>query len=164
MASGNITFRLTTLNPQGDQGNKTRLGFAGLKLTDFGSFDYGRNYGVVYDALGFTDMLPEFGGDTGNTDNFMIGRSNGLATYRNQDFFGLVDGLNVALQYQGKNENDGRSATKQTATVTAHPSIMKISQVQVSARLSQVLLLTVPMHKLTPPSAAVIKPLHGQRL
>ncbi|UNB78753.1 porin [Klebsiella pneumoniae] len=24
-------------------------------------------------------------------------------TYRNSDFFGLVDGLNFALQYQGKN-------------------------------------------------------------
>jgi len=71
-----------------------------------GSFDYGRNYGVVYDAIAFTDMMPEYGGDTGNSDNFMVGRSNGLATYRNQDFFGLVEGLNFALQYQGKNEGD----------------------------------------------------------
>ncbi|MEY7479119.1 porin [Citrobacter freundii] len=38
-------------------------------------------------------------------DNFMTGRANGVATYRNTDFFGLVDGLNVALQYQGANEN-----------------------------------------------------------
>lgn len=30
-------------------GNKTRLAFAGLKYADVGSFDYGRNYGVVYD-------------------------------------------------------------------------------------------------------------------
>ncbi len=29
-------------------GNKTRLAFAGLKYADVGSFDYGRNYGVVY--------------------------------------------------------------------------------------------------------------------
>lgn len=35
-------------------GNKTRLAFAGLKYADVGSFDYGRNYGVVYDALGYT--------------------------------------------------------------------------------------------------------------
>ncbi|MFC6211929.1 MULTISPECIES: porin [Rahnella] len=96
----------------GTEGTKTRLGFAGLKIKNFGSIDYGRNYGVVYDALGFTDMLPEFGGDTANSDNFMVGRSNGLATYRNQDFFGLVTGLNVALQYQGKNENDGRATSK----------------------------------------------------
>lgn len=31
-------------------GNKTRLAFAGLKYADLGSFDYGRNYGIVYDA------------------------------------------------------------------------------------------------------------------
>ena len=92
---------------ESDAGNGfTRLGFAGLKFGDYGSFDYGRNYGVLYDVEGWTDMLPEFGGDTyTNADNFMTGRTNGVATYRNNDFFGLVDGLNFALQYQGKNEN-----------------------------------------------------------
>ncbi|MFH0474482.1 porin OmpC [Kluyvera ascorbata] len=84
----------------------TRLGFAGLKFGEYGSFDYGRNYGVLYDVEGWTDMLPEFGGDSyTSADNFMTGRANGVATYRNNDFFGLVDGLNFALQYQGKNEN-----------------------------------------------------------
>ena len=78
-------------------------GFAGLKFANYGSFDYGRNYGVVYDAEAYTDMLPEFGGDSYSyTDNYMTARSNGLATYRNRDFFGLVEGLNLALQYQGK--------------------------------------------------------------
>ncbi|WP_190325410.1 porin, partial [Enterobacter bugandensis] len=38
------------------------------------------------------------------TDGFMTGRTTGVATYRNTDFFGLVDGLNVAAQYQGKND------------------------------------------------------------
>ncbi len=37
------------------------------------------------------------------SDNFMQQRGNGFATYRNTDFFGLVDGLNFAVQYQGKN-------------------------------------------------------------
>ncbi len=37
----------------------------------------------------------------------MTGRTNGVATYRNSDFFGLVDGLHFALQYQGNNENAG---------------------------------------------------------
>ncbi|CNE11921.1 porin [Yersinia mollaretii] len=96
---------------QGDKGNKTRLGFAGLKFAEFGSFDYGRNYGVVYDALAYTDMLPEFGGDSiAYTDNYMTGRSTGLATYRNSDFFGLVKGLNVAAQYQGRNDEGDTSA------------------------------------------------------
>ncbi|MEN5016083.1 porin OmpC [Erwinia sp. Eh17-17] len=91
---------------EGTTGSKTRVGFAGLKFAEFGSFDYGRNYGVGYDPLAWTDVLPVFGGDTGNSDNFMVGRSNGLATYRNTNFFGLVDGLDFALQYQGKNEDN----------------------------------------------------------
>ncbi|SWY30771.1 outer membrane protein C [Klebsiella pneumoniae] len=102
----------------------TRLAFAGLKFGDAGSFDYGRNYGVVYDVTSWTDVLPEFGGDTYGSDNFLQSRANGVATYRNSDFFGLVDGLNFALQYQGKNgsvsgegalspTNNGRTALKQ---------------------------------------------------
>ncbi|EGT0660622.1 porin OmpF [Citrobacter werkmanii] len=87
-------------------GNKTRLAFAGLKFGDAGSFDYGRNYGVVYDALGYTDMLPEFGGDTAASDQFFSQRNGGLATYRNSNFFGMVEGLNFAVQYLGKNERD----------------------------------------------------------
>ncbi|MBF7978956.1 MULTISPECIES: porin OmpC [Rahnella] len=90
-------------------GNATRLGFAGLKFGDYGSFDYGRNYGVVYDVEAWTDMLPEFGGDTyTSADNFMVGRANGVATYRNTDFFGAVKGLNFAVQYQGANDGDVR--------------------------------------------------------
>ncbi|WP_187433251.1 porin, partial [Serratia marcescens] len=42
---------------------------------------------------------------------YMVGRANGLATYRNSDFFGLVDGLSFALQYQGANE--GRNCNEQ---------------------------------------------------
>ncbi|EAM9431180.1 phosphoporin PhoE [Salmonella enterica] len=101
------------------KGNATRLAFAGLKFDDAGSLDYGRNYGVVYDIESWTDMLPVFGGDTySNSDNFMTGRSNNLLTYRNKDFFGLVDGLNFALQYQGKNgganeSNNGRDVKNQ---------------------------------------------------
>ncbi|HBC6275780.1 TPA: porin OmpC [Escherichia coli] len=99
----------------------TRVAFAGLKFQDVGSFDYGRNYGVVYDVTSWTDVLPEFGGDTYDSDNFMQQRGNGFATYRNTDFFGLVDGLNFAVQYQGKNgsvsgegmTNNGRDALRQ---------------------------------------------------
>ncbi|BCU54798.1 porin OmpC [Enterobacter kobei] len=97
----------------------TRLAFAGVRFGEAGAFDYGRNYGVIYDVTSWTDVLPEFGGDTYGADNFMQSRANGVATYRNTDFFGLVDGLNFALQYQGKNgstsgENDnGRSTLKQ---------------------------------------------------
>ena len=109
------------LNHSENEGTKdtfTRLGFAGLKFGDAGSFDYGRNYGVIYDIGAWTDVLPEFGGDTYGADNFMFQRANGVATYRNNNFFGLVDGWNFAVQYQGKNdsnpEQDGsRKATAQ---------------------------------------------------
>ncbi len=99
-----------TAESQGTDGSKTRLGFAGLKFGDAGSFDYGRNYGVIYDAMSYTDQLPIFGDDTmyTNNDNFMVGRANGVATYRNSNFFGLVDGLSFAVQYQGKNESNDR--------------------------------------------------------
>ena len=90
-----------------DNQSLTRLAFAGVKVGDYGSFDYGRNYGVLYDVEGWTDMLPEFGGDSYTyADNFMTGRANGVATYRNTDFFGLVQGLNFAVQYQGNNEGN----------------------------------------------------------
>ena len=99
----------------------TRLGFAGLKFGDYGSFDYGRNYGVMYDVEAWTDMLPEFGGDSYTyADNFMTGRANGVATYRNTDFFGLVDGLNFAVQYQGKNEGSSDEANGTASRGSMH--------------------------------------------
>lgn len=90
-------------------GNRTRLGYAGLKYGEFGSLDYGRNYGLVYDVLGYTDMLPFFGGDSGYTDAFLSGRSTGVLTWRNKDFFGLVKGWNIAAQYEGKNDRSSYS-------------------------------------------------------
>ncbi|EOF5132340.1 porin OmpC [Salmonella enterica] len=102
----------------GTTGNATRLAFAGLKFANLGSVDYGRTNGVIYDIGAWTDVLPEFGNDTyENADRFMTGRANGLLTYHNTDFFGLVDGLNFSLQYQGKNggpteSNNGREDAK----------------------------------------------------
>lgn len=96
---------LNNAESNGTANSFTRLGFAGLRFGDAGSFDYGRNYGVIYDISGWTDVLPEFGGDTYGADNFMFSRGNGMATYRSNNFFGLVDGLNFAVQYQGKNSS-----------------------------------------------------------
>ncbi|MDM2899110.1 porin OmpC [Citrobacter sp. Cpo037] len=106
---GQWEYNIQANGTEGDKGDSwTRLGFAGLGFGQNGTFDYGRNYGVVYDVEAWTDMLPEFGGDTyTQTDVYMTGRTNGVATYRNNGFFGLVDGLNFALQYQGNNEGEG---------------------------------------------------------
>jgi len=116
---GQWEYQIQGNTSESDNQSWTRVAFAGLKFGDAGSFDYGRNYGVIYDVTSWTDVLPEFGGDTYGADNFLQSRGNGMATYRSQDFFGLVEGLNFALQYQGANgsvsgENDGgRSLLKQ---------------------------------------------------
>ncbi|HFZ1498412.1 TPA: porin OmpC [Citrobacter freundii] len=104
---GQWEYNIQANGTEGDKGDSwTRLAFAGLGFGQNGTFDYGRNYGVVYDVEAWTDMLPEFGGDTyTQTDVYMLGRTNSVATYRNKGFFGQVDGLNFALQYQGNNEN-----------------------------------------------------------
>ncbi|ASG43905.1 porin OmpC [Citrobacter freundii] len=104
---GQWEYNIQANGTESDKGDSwTRLAFAGLGFGQNGTFDYGRNYGVVYDVEAWTDMLPEFGGDTyTQTDVYMLGRTNGVATYRNKGFFGQVDGLNFALQYQGNNEN-----------------------------------------------------------
>ncbi|ATO33626.1 Outer membrane protein F precursor [Dickeya dianthicola RNS04.9] len=83
-----------------------------MKFYKFGSIDYGRNKGIAYDGLSYTDVLPEFGGDQRSTDS-ITGRTADVATYRNKDFFGLVDGWNIGLQYQSKH-NDSRNSALQT--------------------------------------------------
>ncbi len=98
---------------------------------------------MVYDALGYTDMLPEFGGDTAYSDDFFVGRVGGVATYRNSNFFGLVDGLNFAVQYTGKKRGVTLHAVL-TATVLA-----VLSATNTKALVSLVLMvqLTVPTCK-----------------
>ncbi|WP_305880580.1 porin [Pectobacterium aroidearum] len=82
---------------------KTRKAFAGLKFADFGSFDYGRNTGVAYNGLAYTDVLPENGGDSSVTDT-LTGRIGNAATFNTTNLFGLVDGLGFGLQYVAKDE------------------------------------------------------------
>lgn len=82
---------------------KTRKAFAGLKFGDFGSFDYGRNTGVAYNGMAYTDVLPENGGDSSITDT-LTGRIGNAATFNTTNLFGLVDGLGFGLQYVAKDE------------------------------------------------------------
>ncbi|WP_066752367.1 porin [Proteus myxofaciens] len=104
---GRFEYEVKTNTTEGENKSKTRLAFAGLKFADYGSLDYGRNYGVVYDTNAWTDVLPLWGGDSmSQTDVYMTGRTTGVLTYRNTDMFGYVDGLNFALQYQGKNNEN----------------------------------------------------------
>ncbi|MCG8709055.1 porin [Brenneria sp. 4F2] len=90
---------------EGSNSAKTRYAFAGLKFADAGSLDYGRNQAIGYDGISYTDVLPAWGGDQSYTDT-QTGRKSGLLTYRNSDFFGLVDGLNFGLQAISKDKGD----------------------------------------------------------
>ena len=103
---GRWEYRAKAGNAEGNQENVTRLAFAGLKVNQAGSLSYGRNYGIIYDVESLTDMSPSYSGETwgGNADNFMNHRATGVLTYRNTNFFDLVDGLNFGIQYQGKND------------------------------------------------------------
>lgn len=113
---GRFENEIGTNGVEGDNKNKVRLAYAGFKFADYGSIDYGRNYGVVYDTVAWTDVLPLFGGDTmAQTDIYMTGRNANLLTYRNSDFFGYVDGLSFALQYQGANDDKSIAARDVTA-------------------------------------------------
>ncbi|HIA3566199.1 TPA: porin [Klebsiella pneumoniae] len=98
-----------------EDGDQTYVRF-GLKgetqitseLTGYGQWEYNiqantseKEGANSWTRLGFAGL--KFA-DCGSLD---YGRNYGVATYRNSDFFGLVDGLHFALQYQGNNENAG---------------------------------------------------------
>ncbi|PYZ61086.1 porin [Providencia rettgeri] len=110
---GRFEWETKTNKTENNNDNKNRLAYAGLKFADFGSIDYGRNYGVIYDTNAWTDVMPLWGGDTmAQSDVFMTSRNRNLLTYRNNNAFGYVDGLSFALQYQGKNTEDNKSGDK----------------------------------------------------
>lgn len=109
---GRFEWETKTNRSEAENENTNRLAYAGLKIADFGSFDYGRNYGVLYDVNAWTDVLALYGADSmSQADSYLTGRNRNLLTYRSTDFFGLVDGLNFALQYQGKNTSSNKSGT-----------------------------------------------------
>ncbi|WDI78517.1 porin [Candidatus Purcelliella pentastirinorum] len=86
---------------------ETCLAYAGLNFKKWGSIDYGRNYGILYDSLSYTDKLPvENNLSIKDNDNFLSRRATSLLTYRNKDLFGYFKGINIAIQYAGKNLYD----------------------------------------------------------
>ncbi|QCI22803.1 porin [Buchnera aphidicola] len=103
------------LNKQ--QSNTVRLGYAGFKYGNWGSIDYGRNYGIFHDVQSLTNHTPYINKDSvfSYNDNYMIGRNNSLLTYRNNNLFGLVNGVSFALQY--KNQDKNRAELQQNGTV-----------------------------------------------
>lgn len=47
---GQWEYQIRGNSAENENNSWTRVAFAGLKFQDVGSFDYGRNYGVVYDV------------------------------------------------------------------------------------------------------------------
>lgn len=91
-----------------DDSHEVRYAYAGFDYGSLGTLDYGKNDGVTKMITSYTDVLPEFGGDS--NDMSLLGqREKSVVTYRNQGFYGLVDGLNIALQYADKSGSaDGK--------------------------------------------------------
>ncbi|QCI18895.1 porin [Buchnera aphidicola] len=89
------------------QPSTIRLGYAGLKYGNLGSLDYGRNYGVIHDVESLTNHTPYITNNSvfAYNDNYMVSRNNSLLTYRNDNIFGLVNGMSFALQYQNETKN-----------------------------------------------------------
>lgn len=111
---GQWEYNMNVYKGKISESDTTRLGFVGISSDIYGSFDYGRNYGAIHDVEVATDKMIKWGGDSwSRDDNFVTGLSTGVATYRNSNFFGLVNGLDFAIQYQGKNETKHRNFIKQ---------------------------------------------------
>lgn len=83
--------------------NNTHLAYVGLKYKQLGAFDYGRNIGLINKTLSITDVLQKINTPYNRRNVFLAGSALSLYTYHNKNFFGLIDGLNFNLQYQGKN-------------------------------------------------------------
>ncbi|PXY90144.1 porin [Gilliamella apis] len=108
-----------------DSKNEVRYAFAGLNFGDLGSFDYGRNDGVLKTITAYTDVLPQFGGDAGNNAwNVLTERTKAVATYRNNNFFGLSDDLSFAIQYADNGDNSAtKDRVKESKTKEAYGAV-----------------------------------------
>ncbi|WMY96271.1 MAG: porin [Arsenophonus sp.] len=106
---GRFEWDAKTNKSEDDNKNRNLIAYAGLKFSDFGSLDYGRNYGLLHDIKAWTEVLPlHSGNSTYQVDSYMNSHNRNLLTYRSNDFFGLFDGLNFALQYQRKNTENNK--------------------------------------------------------
>lgn len=97
---------------------ETRYAFAGLNFGNIGSIDYGKNDGLIKGISHYTDVLPEFGGDSTSRGYYILAnRTKALATYRNNNLFGLVDGMSFALQYADRVSEEKYSRRAYAASV-----------------------------------------------
>ncbi|WP_156213989.1 porin [Candidatus Palibaumannia cicadellinicola] len=85
-----------------DKETSNVIGFTGIDLSHLGSIDYGKNYTLLYDISSFTKVIPRCSNDISDMSLDNISSfTNSMLTYRNSNVFGLIKGLNFAIQYQG---------------------------------------------------------------
>lgn len=93
---------------EGKDRSYTRYGYAGLNAGEYGTLNYGRNDGIIYDVSYFTNIFAVYGSVTSKVDNFMMQKSSGLLSYHNKDFFSRIEGLDIGLQLQTRNSSKER--------------------------------------------------------
>lgn len=91
----------------------TRYGYAGVSADKYGSLSYGRNDGIIYDVSYLTNIFAVYGSATSKVDNFMMQKASGLLSYHNKNFFSLVEGLDLGLQFQTRNSSKKRGIDRQ---------------------------------------------------
>lgn len=126
---GKFEYELKSFDKGGEGDSETKYAYAGLDFGNAGQFDYGRNDGVLKAITAYTDVLPEFGGDASDSDSklyVLSNRSTAVATYRNNNFFGAVEGLSFALQYADKDgaEKGAQSIDREAYGLNAQYSIL----------------------------------------
>ncbi len=86
--------------------NHNRVVFAGARLYDYNYLDYGCNHPVQYYISKWTNILSQFCIYPTVVEKFLTNRTNNIISYRNNDLCGLLEGLKIAIQYKGKNNNN----------------------------------------------------------
>lgn len=93
---GQWEYNIKVNTTEGEGANSwTRLGFAGLKFGEYGSFDYGRNYGVIYDIEAWTVGA--------KYDAYNVYLAAMYAETRNMTYYGGGDGGNGGIANKTQN-------------------------------------------------------------
>ncbi len=93
-------------------------------------------------------MFVEWGGDSwAGTDLFATNRTNSVATYRNTDFFGMVEGLNLLCNIRVKNEGTGNYKANGDSHGLSQLTLLTVSHLLVLMQTLTVLIGSLVMVK-----------------
>ncbi|MBK4765088.1 MAG: hypothetical protein FT671_01805 [Pantoea sp. Brub] len=91
------------------------IGVIGVKLGK-NELEYGRSFGVIRNALNWTEVFPIFNSDLGYTNTALGHVSSNLITFRNKDLFGFLKGFNFAVQLVTKDLDNNYIRTLKDST------------------------------------------------